>query len=330
MRKERLGTYKLGNLIADLREGPLKQHTQEYIQDELLKKYFNEALYEYYDLGGAKDTDEYSDTVQVPIIEKVVANASTGSSYVSATRTLTLPVEDDNITWENCEGFNDNWVGNRITITDTSTDTDYLVTIESYQGTSGGFTMVSITDEVVVPNIAEADLLVQGQTSADMEADDIDLTKYIYFKRIDHIVRMVSLPDTGRKVKTAGQCIGPPVISNRNFDAIKISMKGGYSNFKYNVIWLREGEKLRRAIGSGLTTYGICKITVTLLPAKMDDMEDLLDCKDTSKPTIDRISRIKAVQSLTKEQITTPISAEDISWYQELTGSKQAKAEEKA
>lgn len=331
-RKLKAGTHKLGFLIADMREGYLKQYTQEKIPDSLIKKAYNEALMTYYDLSGIKNTDVYTDKVDLPIVKKVYSNASVGSSYDNTTQVLTLPLEADDIIWTDSDGFDEDWEGVQIIITKISTGVDYPVTVNQFIENLGGFTRISVIPVATAPPaIAAADLLVQGETSADKEIDEIDLTRYVNYKRIDKIIKMVKSVNVSRINKTTKLCIGPPVIrDSREFEGMKESHKTEYSNFKGDIIWFRFGEILERSKGYSVTTYGDCVLELTLFPAVMEENEDYLDCPDVDKPSIDKIALVKVFSYMRKEDIVTQLPADVMNYYQELTGSKSAKAEEKA
>lgn len=328
-RKLRNGTYQLGTLIADLREGVLKQYSQEVIPDGLIRKAYNDALMVYYDHSGIKDTDIYTDTVPVPIIKKVFSNASTGSSYTTGTQVLILPLVDaGNIEWTDSDGFDEDWVGTVLTITDVVSGLDYPATISGFIETIGNLTSVSI-EESGIPTIAAANLVVQGETAADNEADVIDLTRYDNYKRIDKIIKMTSIINAGRSnSQSRPPCLGPPVIGSREFEGLRDSHTKQYSNYKDAILWIREGEKLNRSLGYSLSTYGDCTLTLTLLPAVMEVDSDYLDAPDTEKPNIDKIALVKVYSYMRKEDIITPLPSDLLQWYNELTQSKLAKKEE--
>ena len=329
-RKLRLGTYKLGGLIADMRETHLKAYTQETVTDSMIMKAYNDALMSYYDLSGIKDQDVYVDKVPLPIVKKVFSNGAAGGSLDATAQILTLPLEDADILWTDSNGFDADWEGTQIVITDTGDGLDYHVEIVDFLENIGGFTQVSVeptpTGKPFV-DIAAADLLVQGETSAYKTADEIDLTRYVNYKRIDKIIKMTKSDPSGRSTSKR-LCL--EMKSSKEFQGLRESHQTEYSNYKNDIIWWRSGEILERSKGHSVSSYGNCLLELTLFPAVMAENEDYLDAPDTEKPNVDKIALVKVFSFIPADERKTQLPQDVMNYYQELMGSKAAKEEEKS
>jgi hypothetical protein len=315
--RTRLGTFPLGKLVNDIRD-TLKDYISEGIPIPLLETFYNDAVLLWF-MAKLTGSVEYKDEFVLPVVFSVLSNEQDGSGYDADTRILVLPEGDqENITWTNCTGFSNNWLGAVITLIDTDSETTYQATITEYIETVNGYTRVLL--DTTAPTIAAADLVVSGNTEANMETDILELTQYSSYKTIYDIDRLMS--------STAGRCIGPPQIDADEFEGIKSTHKQTWSNYGRQVIWIRRGEKVECSLGGKLTSYGTRTFHVTLFPLVMSEEDDLMDVLDIYKPSIDRIVRIRAISSMPRNLIKISPSGEDLSWYKELEAAAIAKKNE--
>ena len=144
MRKLKLGTAKLGDIRDDLQHAIGKdKYTDSDLPEQLWNTFINQAVSEWHELSGAKDSAEYQDRVDFPIVKKVYSNKSTGSSYDGATNILTLPLSG-NVLWDNAISFDESWIGGQVLLTDTSSGNDFTGTISEFVETTEEATKIAI------------------------------------------------------------------------------------------------------------------------------------------------------------------------------------------
>lgn len=316
--RTRLGSFSLGKLVTDIQE-TLKDFISTGIPLPLLETFYNDAVLTWF-LAKLSGSVEYLQPFILPVLRSVLSNLQDDSSYDSDSKILTLPTSGDNISWVNCNSFGIPWVGTILTLTDNSgTPANYQATIVQYIETVNGLSSVLVSSSA--PTIAAGDLIVQGSTTLNAEADELDLSDYQYYKRIFYIDKIVST--------TGGLCVGPPKIDSKNFEGIKSTHKETWSNYVRQIIYNRQGEAMQFSLGGKLTSYGIRTFYTVLFPEAMVEQSDLIDVQDIWKPDIDKIVRIRAISSMPADMIKIRLNPEEHNWYKDIQQAAVAKQAEK-
>lgn len=323
--RTRLGSFSLGKLTGDIKE-EFKDYTSQGITIPLLETYYNDAVNLWF-ISKLTGATEYKEPAILPIIRSVNSNGAPGGLYTNATHILTLPIDNGSlISWINCIEFDEKWIGTVLSLTDTNSGLTYKATMLNFLGNSNGISSFELKSSQNIPNIAEANLAVSGNTAGTMEDDDLDLTEYDSYRRIWTIEKIVS--------STAGLSVGPPKVDSESFEGISENIGKTYtvngvtkymSNFASQIIHLREGEIMHFARGGKLTSYGVRTFHFVLFPLPMVNEDDLIDVLDIYKPDIDKIVRIRVNSSLPKDKIKIQISQDDINWYNDLKAAAQTK-----
>lgn len=334
--RTRLGSYVLGKLVSDMQE-KLKDFIAEGIPIPLLKTMFNNAVNVWF-LVKLTNNIEYADHFTLPILRSVLSNKQTGSAYDNTTQVLTLKTIGDQTQWKRdgslqlSDQFSLAWVGTVMTLTDTSgpTPVNYSVTILDYIETVNNLSKVLVLPSGVVPAIVAANLIVQGNTEANKQNNDLDLTEFDDYTRI---YRLIKVMDSLNGLCIGSEIKGPdgkPKIDPLTFEGIKSTHNQTWSNYASQVIHNRLGETDFFSRGGKTTAYGTRTYHVILFPLAMIEDDDEIDVQDIYVPDINKIVTLEALSTMPKEMIRILPSPEDLKWYQDLVNAARAKQIENA
>jgi hypothetical protein len=322
MRKLRLGSQTAHKVITDCLEDLGIKSNDEDMPRRRVMGILNDVISDLFQLSGWRDTEEYSDIINIPIIRQVFSNAAVGGNYDATSLRLTLPLLGD-IVWTNSTGFDSYWLGAQIILTDTSSGLDYSMTIETVEDSNN---VILSTLHLAPPDIAEADLIVNGTTANNNsinEADIFDLTQLSVYKQLYKIKRITSDAVIGGRVLTPEP--GKEEKFAKDFDGRLIS-----DNFADSIMAYRNGEELRQGKGANVSRYGNRVLYVVLSPAKCLLETDLVDVNDMNMQNVKKFVKVVISSALPPEKIKRAVSPEDISAWNELQASKAGKAEVKA
>lgn len=323
-RKLRLGTLTAGKLITDLQEMS-QLYTEEDIPEPLWLSTLNEVAAKYKAILAGKDQIEYAESVAIPILKSVSAAGLVGSSFDGDTGLLVLPYSD--AVWDNATKFDESWTGIDGTITDMDAATDYKVKI--IQFIDENTVLLESTDGTTIPDIAAADLAVSLSSYIKRNEDDVDISQWDKYKRIDQIRKITFTAAGAGSRKTTGEqrlAIGPPKVTEKNFDALRVS-----HNYADSVMWWREGEVVHFARGSNVKTYGTPGriMHVVLNPAICETVNDIVDIRYEDTDNLKRAVLMRIISGLPADKVKMRFPNDWVKWYQETFDVKKAKAEEK-
>lgn len=319
-RKLKLGILSAGKIIEDMMEMSLL-YTEEDIPFPLWLSTLNEVSAKMKAILAGKDSVEYTESVAIPILKSVNAALIAGSSFDGDTGELVLPVDD--VTWVNGEGFDESWTGIEGTITVNNTATDYKVRITGVLAENT--VILESTDNTTIPDIAEDDLIVNLSTYGQRNNDDVDLSLWDKYKRIDSIKKITYSRGTGAN-KRVKDCIGPPKVTDKNFDSMRYSR-----NYADNVLWIREGEVLKFSRGTNVANYGEDGrvLLAVLNPAICESETDIVDIRYEDLDNLKKAVLIRIITGLPKDKVKIALPGEWMRWYSDMFEQKKAKKEEK-
>lgn len=317
MRKLKLGSVALGQIISDLQETS-NFYTDEIIPYPLWVTNLNESVNELFELSGWRNLVDYRDSIVIPVVKKVYSNALVGSNYNGSLYLLTVPLT---ATWENGTGFDSYWIGAVGQITDSSTGLSYYAKIKTIIDST---TVVIQPKTPVPPTIIYANLIVNIDTSVNNETDEVDLTTIPFYKNLDKLEKITSTSVRNGLTVGGEDDMGRTKVTSKTFENMK-----GSSNYKDQIIWYRNGEVLRMSKGTNLTSYGTRTLYFTTYPSLMINDTDFIDVRDVDIPKVKKYCLIRTLGNLPQDKFKIALPQIDLDWVQTLQGSKQAQVEKK-
>jgi len=249
----------------------------------------------------------------------VVVIAGVGGTGYNGTFTVVSAPTTTSITYASVEADE----GSTADIGGTVTFPSVEYPIKITEVIDGQNVVIESTNDATIPAIIDDNLLVDIKTSVSKAADEIDLTLYDNYKRIDYIEKMTFTKSTtsgGKTTTTEHMAVGPDKVTIKNFDGMRYSQ-----NYKKLVIWYLQGEILKCSKGD-LTSYGTRQLYVVLKPKPVTEPEDLLDVVDELLP---QIKKVVMVMTIPADKMKLAFPQEWLNYYNQLQASKQAVKEEK-
>lgn len=298
----------LGSAVAHI-TGRLKEYTQKTVPPNLWKEIINTKVDMIHEVLGTKEKAIYKDReiLSAPTMTGgMVSGSLSAATYTNATKTVYIPTGIWASYFSNLASASALPIGTIVLLRD-----DRGGQVLHYSS------VLSITDAThfVINDAYGSDMsasafgiaLLVGTTS-----DDVLLSGQTYYKYIDQIL---SIYDSG----IADECIDAGTISN--FWGIK--KRNVAYNYKDSIIWVRDGEYLRFAKGSSVTSYGTRTMYFTRKPYPVSVDADYIDLPPSQMDLLYKLCMLDGLQV-----IQVPIPDELKSAEGQISAMRSAKEEE--
>jgi hypothetical protein len=295
----------LGSAVAHI-TGRLKEYTQKTVPPNLWKEIINTKVDMIHEVLGTKEKAIYKDSETLTSSSyKGFFSTHNASDTIDATRKI-LHLAD--VTKASVAPSDNDMINGKVIIHDTG-DNDMMENeIESMTFGTGTAEVTLKTALPVAFTIDEFDIFAVAVNSD----DNITISGLTCYKYIDQII---SIYDSG----ITDECIDAGTLSN--FWGIK--KRNLAYNYIDSIVWIRDGEYLRFAKGSNVTSYGTRTMYYTRKPYPVSADADYIDLPPSQMDLLYKLCMLDGLQV-----IQVPIPDELKSAEGQISAMRSAKEEE--
>lgn len=281
---KRIGKRRIGEVISHV-EARLRQYTQEVMPPALWFELIDSKVALLHGISSTAEKMLYRDNIVLTNPTAGTGGLVTvnlGCTYTNATKTIYVPGSTFlNSFHAGITRADEIPIGSEVLIVDAGERVKYLATFVESTPTSNTFTV----RDAYGYNLSSAQL--QFAVIIPYDSDNIDLSKLSGYSDIDQVLSIYS-------TQIADEC--REMESLAHFFSVKKSSLS--YNYRNQVIWIRDGEVLRFAKGTGVPSYGTRTMYFTRRPYKTTVLTEMIDLPESMMDMLYDTLTVQALQVL--------------------------------